>query len=188
VRIASAIASCASAGGQQPADLEERGLHDRVDAPRETRGAGDGVRVDREDPRLPVEQDLLHVRGQVPPDLVGGEGGVEEHRAALAQRTEHVELRQQSELVAGDEVGPVDEVGRLDRGVGEAQVRHGGRPGLLRVVHEVGLHPPVGALGDDLRGVLVGPTVPSDPSPKNTAARSPSRSGSRNDGSTSSDR
>jgi hypothetical protein len=63
---------------------------------------------------------------------------------------------EQAELVAGDEVRALDEVGRAD-GLGtEAQVRDGDRPGLLGVVDEVALGEQVRALADDLDRRLVG--------------------------------
>ena len=49
----------------------------------------------------------------------------------------------------------VDEVGGTDLIGSESQVRHGHRPRLLRVVHEVALREQVGVRSDDLDGGLV---------------------------------
>ena len=69
---------------------------------------------------------------------------------------EDLRLAEQAELVAGDEVGVLDQVGRADRLRAEAQVRDGDRARLLRVVDEVALGEQVGALADDLDRRLVG--------------------------------
>ncbi len=63
---------------------------------------------------------------------------------------------EQPEVVARDEVGVVDQVGRANRLRPEAQMRHGDRPGLLGVVDEVALREQVGVLTDDLDRALVG--------------------------------
>jgi hypothetical protein len=52
---------------------------------------------------------------QVLPQLVGRVRRVEQERAAVADVAEHVEAVEQPELVAGDEVGFLDQVGRADR-------------------------------------------------------------------------
>ena len=70
---------------------------------------------------------------------------------------EHRHLLEQAELVAGDEVGILDEVRRADRLRPEAQVRHRHRTRLLRVVDEVALGEQVGVLADDLHRRLVRP-------------------------------
>ena len=59
-------------------------------------------------------------------------------------------------LVAGDEVGAVHQVGGLEIGLAETQMRNGEAAGLLGVVGEVALSVHVGVVADDLDGVLVG--------------------------------
>ena len=84
-------------------------------------------------------------------------GAVEQERGAGLGAVEHRHLLEQAELVAGDEVGVLDEVRRADRLGPEPQVRHGHRARLLRVVDEVALGEQVGVLADDLHRRLVGP-------------------------------
>ena len=84
------------------------------------------------------------------------EGGAEEEGGAGLGLADHVVLLQEGEVVTGDEVGMVDQVGGIDRLLAEAQVRDGDGAGLLGVVDEVGLGKVVGGLADDLDGVLVG--------------------------------
>src|SRR5262245_20364403 len=55
------------------------------------------------------------------------------------------------------EAGAGDQIARVDWLGAEAQVRHSGRAGLLRVVNKVALRVKVRALTNDLDGVLVGP-------------------------------
>ena len=82
---------------------------------------------------------------------------VQQEDARPAPRVlEHVDLVQELELMAGDEAGAIDQVGRADRTRARAQVRDRDRAGLLRVVDEVALHVEVGLLADDLDRVLVG--------------------------------
>ncbi len=57
--------------------------------------------------------------------------------------------------MAGDEVRTLDQIRRPDRLRAEAQVRHGDRARLLRVVDEVALHVGLVVLADDLDAVLV---------------------------------
>jgi hypothetical protein len=76
--------------------------------------------------------------------------------AAGGRVLEHLHPLEQPELVARHEAGALDEVGGPDRIGTEAQVRHGDRARLLRVVDEVALGEEVGALPDDLHRALVG--------------------------------
>ncbi len=134
---------------------EVAGLHHGVDAPGHTDLGGHAGGIDREDAQLPVDDLALDGLGEVSPDLVGRERCVEQEDPAVASVLEHVESIEQAELVAGDEVGLLHEVGRADRGATEAKVRHGHRAGLLRVVDEVPLGVEVGLRADDLHGGLV---------------------------------
>ena len=73
----------------------------------------------------------------------------------MADVAEHVESVEQPELVTGNEIGLLHQVGRPNRLRTEAQVRHGHRTGLLRVVHEVALRIQIGFVTDDLDRRLV---------------------------------
>ena len=81
--------------------------------------------------------------------------------------------------MAGDEGRASDEVGRADRLRAETQMRDGDGAGLLRVVDEVALRPQIRFVADDLDEFLLAPTVPSAPSPKNTARTAPAGSTSK---------
>ena len=66
-------------------------------------------------------------------------------------------------MVTADEARLLDEIRRPDRLGTEAQVRHGPRPGLLRVVDEVALGVQRRFGAEDLDRVLVGPDRPVGP-------------------------
>ncbi len=140
-----------------PGNLEEGGLHDHVDARAEPQLLGELDGVYRVDLELFVDDLLLHLDRHLVPHLVVGKRRAEEESAARFRLAEHVVLLQEGEVVAGDEVGVVDQVRRVDRLSAETQVRSGDGPRLLRVVDEVGLGVVVGRLANDLDGVLVRP-------------------------------
>ena len=142
--------------GQDLAEGEEGGLHDRVDTATETDLLGDLERVDAVEADLLGDDRLLHVAGQRPEDVGGGVLGVEQEDAAVGDAVEHVEATDVGGVVAGHEVGLVDQVGALDLLFAKAQVADGDAAGLLGVVDEVALREHVGVVADDLDGVLVG--------------------------------
>ena len=108
--------------GQDAGELEEAGLHDRVDAQAQAELAGHLQGVDGVDLDLLVDDRPLHVLGQVLEDLGGLPVGVDEERPALADALEDVEPADVGGLVEGDEIDRVEEVLRLDR----AACRSGG--------------------------------------------------------------
>ncbi len=69
---------------------------------------------------------------------------------------EHVVLVEEGEVVAGDEVGLVDQVGGDNLVLAETQMAGGDRARFLGVVDKVALGGVVGLGADDLDGVLVG--------------------------------
>ncbi len=142
--------------GDDVGQLEERGLHGGVDAVAHAHGRGQGDGVDGVEAGLLLGQLALHGSGQLGLELLGAPGAVQQEHAANLQRGHHVVLGDIGRVVAGDEVGAVDQVGALDRGVAEAQVADGDAAGLLGVVAEVGLRVLIGVVADDLDGVLVG--------------------------------
>ena len=144
-------------GRQHAREREERGLHDRVDAATEAELAGEAVRVDHEQPQPLLQYRLLHLAGQMVPDGLWGVGRIQQHGRPGGGDAEYVEALEEAELVARDEMACRIEVGRADGSRTEAQVRHGDRAGLLRVVDEVALPEAVGVLGQDLDRVLVRP-------------------------------
>ena len=136
--------------------LEEAGLHHRVDADAQFGLAGHLVGVDHVELQLLVDDLLLHFAGQVVPDLVRAVGAVQEERRPRQGHREHVDPLGELELVAGHEVRLVDEVRALDRPRAEADVRGGDRTGLPRVVDEVALRVHRRVLADDLHRTAVG--------------------------------
>ncbi len=114
-------------GRQDPGKVEETWLHHRVD-PAAHAGLGrDGQGVDHPQVDVLVDQESLDTGRQVLPDLVRAVRRVEQQRRPVARGLEDLGLAQQAELVAGDEVGLLDEVGRADRFRPEAQMGHGDR-------------------------------------------------------------
>ena len=85
----------------------------------------------------------------------GPNGALSSSVAPWTGRLDDLRLAQQPELVAGDEVGVLDQVGRADRLRPEAEVRDRDRAGLLGVVDEVALGVEPGVLADDLHRRLV---------------------------------
>ena len=142
--------------GDDVGQLEEGGLHDGVDAVAHANLTGQLDGVDGVELGFLLGQQLLHGCGQLSLQLLGGPGAVEQEGAALLQRGDHVVHGDVRRVVAGDEVGRVDQIGALDRLVAKAQVGHGDAAGLLGVVGEVCLNILVGVIADDLDGVLVG--------------------------------
>ena len=104
--------------------LEERGLHDRVGAVAQPQLLGLVHGVDDVELRLLPGELALELGGKVLLELLECRPlRVEQERPALLEPGRDVVLMDVFLLVAGDEVGRVDEIGGLDRGPAEAQVR-----------------------------------------------------------------
>ena len=143
--------------GKHVGQREEGGLGDHVDAVAEAHFSGDLDSVNVVELQALASDGALHVAGKFTFHVFhGGPGGVQEEGAAVLDAFEHVIHVDVGVLVAGDEVGAVHEVGRLQRSLAETQVRHGEAAGLLGVVGEVSLSEHIGVVTDDLDGVLVG--------------------------------
>jgi hypothetical protein len=153
-------------GGQHAGELEEAGLHHGVDAVAHAHVARHPVGVDDPELDLLVDELLLHVAGEPVPHLVGAVRAVEQERGAALGAGEDRHPLHQPELVTGDEVGVLDEVGGPDRARTEPQVGHRHRSRLLGVVDEVALGPQIRALADDLHRCLVGPHRPVGSQPE----------------------
>ena len=136
-------------------DGEETRLEDGIDPSPQTHVTGDAVGVDHPQVEVLVDDLALDARGQVAPHLVRSVRAVDEEGGAVRRLLEHVDLVEEAPLMARHEVGLFDQVGRIDGFGGEAQVGHGLRAGLLRVVDEVALGEQVGVFPDDLDGALV---------------------------------
>ena len=142
--------------GQDAGQLEEAGLHDRVDPETQAELARDLQGVDVVDLDLLVDDRPLHVRGQVLEDVLGLPVGIDEEDPALADPLEDVQAADVGGFVQGDEIHGVEEILRLDGALAEAQVGDGDTAGLFGVVLEIALAEHVRVVGDDLDGVLVG--------------------------------
>ena len=142
--------------GQDARDGEEAALHDGVDAHAHAGLLGYIVSVDHKELQLLADDRFLDFLGQGVPDLVLAEGGVQQEGGALRRGIQHVVFLEEAGLVAGDEVGLLDEVGGTDRAGPEAEMADRDGAGLLGVVDEVALAVEAGLLGDDLDGVLIG--------------------------------
>ena len=136
--------------------LEESALHDRIGPAAESDLGGDLRRVDDVEVDMVLGHIFLHRIGQMLLGRLGIPHAVEQERASVLEPLEQVVLAQIRRNVAGHEVGRVDQIGRADRLVAEAQVRGRVAARLLRVVREVGLAVFVGRVADDLDRVLVG--------------------------------
>jgi hypothetical protein len=140
---------------QHPGDREEAGLQHDVDPPGKTDLAGDPAGVDRVHVDA-LGQDLLLDRPrQGVPDLLRRVPAVDQERRAGRRAPKDVEPLEHPEVVAADEASLLHEVRRPDRLRPEAQVRHGLRARLLRVVDEVALRVQALLGAEDLDRVLV---------------------------------
>ena len=141
--------------GQHAGEVEETGLHDRVDAVAHANFFGNGERIDHPQIDRLVDELLLDVSGQLIPDLVRPIWRVEQDRRSVLGELDDLGPLEQTELVARDEVRPLDEIGGANRLGTEPQVGDGDRPRLLGVVDEVALGEQVRAFADDLDRRLV---------------------------------
>ncbi len=142
--------------GQDAGNGEEAGLHDGIDARAHAGAFGDRIAVNVVELQFLLDDPGLDLLGQLVPDLVLGEGAVEEEDAAGGGVAEDVGLEEELVLVAGDEAGFLDQVGAVDRVGAEPQMRDGARTGLLGVINKVALRVEIRLFADDLDGVLVG--------------------------------
>jgi hypothetical protein len=111
--------------GHHAGQREEARLHHRVDASTHARGARHRVGVD--DPQAQVLRDdlLLDLHRQVVPDLVRPVRAVEQEGGPRLRGLQDVDPLQEAEVVAGDDVRTIDQIGRPDRLVREPHVRDG---------------------------------------------------------------
>ena len=74
---------------------------------------------------------------------------------ARFERCKHVVLFQKAGVVAGDEVGLLDEIGLADQFLAESQMRNSNGARLLGVIDKVALGVVVCLFADDLDGVFI---------------------------------
>ena len=142
--------------GDDVGQLEEGGLEDHVGAVAQADLPGQAGGVTGVDLHVVLGQVLLGPGGEDAAQVLDVEVAVDEQGAAGLDVLDDVVFAQISRTVAGHEVRPGDVVGGADVILAEAQVGDGHAARLLGVVLEVGLHPQLGVVADDLDGVLVG--------------------------------
>ena len=135
---------------------EETGLHNRIDALSHAGFAGNFNRVDAVEVQFLGNDFFLNFNRQVVPYLFGRIRRVQQKSGARFGNFQNVHLVHERELVAGNEVGLVDQVRGLDRIVRKTQVGSGHRTRFAGVVNEIALTVFAGVFGNDLDRVLVG--------------------------------
>src|SRR6185295_11778099 len=116
---------------QHAADGEEARLHDGVDAIAHPRFFGDRICIDREDLDVLVNDRLLNSSRQMFPNVRSLVRTVQEQSRAVYGRAEHRITFYEVELMNGDEVCALNQVGALDWLRSKAQVRYSHRAGFL---------------------------------------------------------
>ena len=158
--------------GNNLGDGEEGRLADRVDAVAEADFLTEFNGVDDIEFDLVLRQEALDVAGQILLDLGVVPGRVEQEGTTLLQRSENIVVIHIALVVAGHEVGLIDQVGRTDGRVAETQIGNGDTAGFLRVVAEVSLSVHIRVVADNLDGVLVG-------ADRSVRAKAPEAAGNR---------
>jgi len=90
--------------GQDAADGEETGLHNRIDAITHSGFISNIVRIDHIEVNLLVDQIALHLHRQCVPDLFWAVDSIEQEGSSLAGILEHVEAIDKTHLVAANKV------------------------------------------------------------------------------------
>ena len=144
-------------GHDRVVDVEERRLHDGAGLAVEADVHGDLDGVDVIEFEVLFGDLLFDLRGQVLFQLFHRRPlRVQQELAAFLDVGKHVVAGDVRRVMAGDEVGAVDQVRALDGRLAEAEVRNGDAARLFRVVEEVSLRVHVGVVADDLDGIFVG--------------------------------
>ena len=138
-------------------DLEKRRLHDHVDAPAEADFLRDPPRVDRVEFDFARGEGAFHRSRKAVFEFAIAPRAVEKELPLRAQPFKQVVRADVRLVVAGDEIGRVDVIRRLDRGMSETQMRYRDAAGFLRVVREVRLGVHIRSVADDLDRALVRP-------------------------------
>ncbi len=136
--------------------LEERGLQNGVGAAAQSQLAGDFDGVDGVELRLLLRQSALHGGREILLQTLGIPRAVQQEHAALLQVLHHVVLVDIGGVVAGHEIGGLNQIRGADGSLPEAQMALRQAAGLLGVVDEVRLTVEIRGMADDLDGVLVG--------------------------------
>jgi hypothetical protein len=141
---------------QHAANGKEASLHDGVDAAAHPGIARDFVSIDHEKLQTLLDDGFLRRSRQMVPNIFGTKRRVQQECAAGLRRRKNVHAFEKRELVAGDEIRLADQIRRANGMGAEPKMGHGARTRFLRVVNEIALRVIVGALPDNLDGILVG--------------------------------
>ncbi len=139
-----------------PGNRKKAGLHDDIDTSAKADLATQANTINYIELKLFCDNFLLHLKGQLSPDLFLVIGTIKQKGCSLLSLIEHVVLLKEGEVVAGNKIGGVDQIRRTDCFTAETQVADGYATRLLRVVDEVSLHLVICCIADDLDGVLIG--------------------------------
>ena len=142
--------------GDDVGQFEEGALEHGVDPASQTDFTAQLHTVDGVELDVVLSNVTLHLAGQFLIQFFAGPLTVEQEGAAGLNVADHVVLAHVRRIVASNEVGLVDEVGRSDGSVTKPQMGDGDAAGLLGVIVKVSLYVHVGVVTDDLNRVLVG--------------------------------
>ena len=134
---------------------EEGGLQDGVGASAQAKLFGDVGSVDGVEFNVVLGDEFLHLGRQMGVQIGRIPRAVEKEGPARLQILDHVVFIDIGGVVAGHEVGLVDQIGALDGLLAKAQVGYGDAARLFGVVGKVSLRKHVGVVADDLDGVFV---------------------------------
>ena len=162
--------------GNDAGQLEKGCLHDHVDAAAKADLFCNVPGVDDIELCVFFCQSTLYGCRQVVSDGGFVAKRVQQKCSAVGQVFQHVILPQVGLIVACHEVGPVDQIGGLNRRFAEPEMGHGQAAGFLGVIAEIALCIQVGFSPMILMAVLLAPTVPSEPRPQNLHLMVPSGS------------
>ena len=136
-------------------ELEERRLHDHVEASAKAEIARDVNGIHRIELNVVACDEAAHRCGQMRIQLLIRPERIEQERTALPQPCEQVVLPHIGLLRTGDKVRTIDEIRADDRRLAEAQVAHRDAARLLRVIGKVRLRIHIRLVADDFDRALV---------------------------------
>lgn len=96
-------------------------------------------------------------------------GAVKKECAAFFEVLHHIIFCHVARCMAGNKICGLDEVRAADGVPAKTQVTLSKTARFLGIIDEVGLAVEVRRVANNLDGVLLAPTVPSDPMPQNSA-------------------
>ncbi len=140
---------------QHAAQREEARLHHGVDPQAETGLVCHPISINDMEVELLLQDLLLGTARQLVPHLFRRVGAVQQEGGSVSSGSQYIELLDKVKLMAGDEVGRLDEIRCLDWVGPKPQMGNGARTRFLGVIDEIALGVPRGLLADDLDGVLV---------------------------------